>query len=135
MPKVTCLHCSKEFMWHPSQKSGKYCSRDCKVGASILENINSGKASKRSAVTYMKKFVKYQCSCCGIDSWNNKPLTLQIDHIDGNNKNNVPTNLRYLCANCHTQTDTWGHKNVSEAGKQRIQQALNGNKRSVRSVG
>ena len=41
----------------------------------------------------------------------NKKLSLQIDHIDGNCENNKPDNLRLLCPNCHTQTDTWGIKN------------------------
>lgn len=52
-----------------------------------------------------------QCYCG--TTWNNKPLTLQIDHIDGNNLNNTLENLRFLCPNCHTQTDTWGRKNAS----------------------
>jgi hypothetical protein len=37
----------------------------------------------------------------------NEPLTLEVDHIDGDNKNNVRDNLRALCPNCHSQTDTW----------------------------
>ena len=41
----------------------------------------------------------------------NKKLCLQIDHIDGNCENNKPDNLRFLCPNCHTQTETWGIKN------------------------
>lgn len=53
----------------------------------------------------------YKCSVCGISEWNNQPLQLQIDHIDGNFRNNRKENLRFICPNCHSQTDTWGSKN------------------------
>lgn len=56
----------------------------------------------------------YKCEMCLISSWNNKPITLELDHIDGNNRNNVKTNLRLLCPNCHSQTPTW--RRSSEKG-------------------
>lgn len=47
------------------------------------------------------------CSECGKPPvWNNKPLVLEIDHIDGNNVNDVPENLRFLCPDCHSQQAT-----------------------------
>ena len=48
---------------------------------------------------------------------------MQIDHIDGNNKNDKLENYRYLCPNCHTQTETWGVKNASDEGKKRMFEA------------
>lgn len=49
-----------------------------------------------------------QCSICGNgDSWMGKPLTIQLDHVDGNNTNNQLSNLRLLCPNCHSQTETY----------------------------
>jgi hypothetical protein len=52
-----------------------------------------------------------KCSICGISSWNNKPLNLELDHIDGNRINHQISNLRLLCTNCHSQTDTYISKN------------------------
>ena len=49
-----------------------------------------------------------KCSECGISNvWNNKSLTLQLDHINGCNTDNRIENLRFLCPNCHSQTDTF----------------------------
>lgn len=49
----------------------------------------------------------YHCEECGISEWQSKPLTLHLDHIDGDNVNNSLDNLRILCPNCHTQTPTF----------------------------
>lgn len=56
-------------------------------------------------------FMPYTCSCCGISTWQNKPITLQLDHIDGDPSNNTKENLRWLCPNCHSLTDTYCGKN------------------------
>jgi 5-methylcytosine-specific restriction endonuclease McrA len=52
------------------------------------------------------------CSECGVKDWNNKKLVMQLDHIDGNSHNHKLENLRMLCPNCHSQTDTYCGKNV-----------------------
>lgn len=52
-----------------------------------------------------------KCECCGLTEWNNKPIPLQIHHIDGDNLNNELDNLQLLCPNCHAQTDNYCGKN------------------------
>lgn len=53
-----------------------------------------------------------KCEVCDLpDSWNDKPLSLQLDHIDGDKTNNELSNLRIICPNCHSQTETFCGKN------------------------
>jgi 5-methylcytosine-specific restriction endonuclease McrA len=66
--------------------------------------------------------IEQECKClhCGLVDWMGKPITLELDHVDGNNKNNTRENLRYLCPNCHSQTDTWrGRNNTGDRNSQR----------------
>jgi len=51
---------------------------------------------------------EYKCEVCGNFGIHfDKPLTLQVDHRDGDRFNNSDDNLRWLCPNCHSQTDTF----------------------------
>ena len=60
----------------------------------------------------IERGVEYKCSECNLaDSWNGKPITLQVDHISGDRFDNRIENLRFLCPNCHTQTSTYGRIN------------------------
>lgn len=53
----------------------------------------------------------YKCAICGISKWNNKTLSLELDHINGMNNDNRLENLKFLCPNCHSQTTTYGSRN------------------------
>lgn len=56
----------------------------------------------------------YKCDECSISEWHSKPITLELEHIDGNNRNNSLDNLRLLCPNCHSQTSTFRGKNIDK---------------------
>jgi 5-methylcytosine-specific restriction endonuclease McrA len=59
-----------------------------------------------------ENLIEYSCSICGNNgNWNEKKLPLHIDHQNGKNNDNRLENLRFLCPNCHSQTDTYSGKN------------------------
>lgn len=52
----------------------------------------------------------HRCHTCGLDQWMGQPIPLELDHIDGNHYNQLESNLRFLCPNCHAQTPTYRNK-------------------------
>lgn len=77
----------------------------------LIENwTGSNSPIKRWA----KENLNYKCNLCENDgNHNNLPLQLQLDHKNGNSKDNRKENLRWLCPNCHTQTETYGSKKLN----------------------
>ncbi len=53
-----------------------------------------------------------KCEICNITTWNNKNINMHLDHIDGDSHNHRLINLRMICPNCHSQTETYCGKNI-----------------------
>lgn len=60
---------------------------------------------------YREGIKEEKCEECGIKEWNNKIISFDLEHIDGNSSNNLLENLRILCPNCHSQTPTYKGRN------------------------
>ena len=123
---MKCLKCGKDHDWARTSV-GKYCDNKCqqeyqhrkKIDGWLNDGITPGvKVIRR----YFQETYGH-CQECGISDWNGKPLTLEVDHIDGNHQNNSVTNLRLLCPNCHSQTPTFKAKNKGNGRTQRRKQA------------
>lgn len=99
---VICEECK------PSKKYKKYDYSRVILG---LEEMKSNSFIPLKNFLINKKIKENKCEICGIIDWLEKPITLQLHHVDGNRKNNHIENLKILCPNCHTQTDNWGYKN------------------------
>lgn len=65
-----------------------------------------------------------KCGKCEAKDWFGVPLTLEIDHINGDHQDNHRENLIALCPNCHSITPTWRGKNKTSCNKVSDEEAL-----------
>jgi hypothetical protein len=62
-----------------------------------------------------------KCAICGLlPIWQDKPITLQLDHKNGIHNDNRVKNLRIICPNCHTQTHTYAGKNINKISSDHV---------------
>ena len=94
-----------------SSKNGKRISlADILIENSDYQNI--GRLKKRLV---SEKVLEYKCVKCNNNGeWMGSSLMLQLDHINGNKFDHRLVNLRFLCPNCHSQTETFGGKNTNK---------------------
>lgn len=74
----------------------------------LVENSTYRSSNNLKRRLLREGLLENKCALCGNKGiWNGRPLVLQLDHINGNHFDNRLENLRILCPNCHSQTDTF----------------------------
>ena len=118
MKLFNCKNCGKE---NPAKLSttNTYCNNQCQFewqrDNNISEWLAGGPCWLHKNPNWVRWFLMLRdgdgCNICGITTWNQLPIVLECDHVDGNSTNCHPNNLRLLCPNCHSQTPTFRGKN------------------------
>ena len=95
-----------------SEKNHKKGNPKYSLEEILIENSSYTNRTRLKIRLLKEHLIEYKCAICGNKGeWNNQPLTLQLDHINGINNDNRIENLRFLCPNCHSQTETYSGRN------------------------
>ena len=118
---INCLQCNN--ITH----NNKFCSHSCRSifnWQKIKTELLSCQIDRSSANYVSKKYLTElhsgKCQICTTDRWQDKPMPLVLDHINGNPYDNSLNNLRVICHNCNAQTPTFAGRNK---GNGRVERA------------
>ena len=124
-----CQNC-KQRICDNKNKKRKYCSNVCQFQHKWenckrlieLGEVDSAKSLKR----YLLETRGVECEICKTKEWQNQPVPLVMDHIDGNSEHNSLENLRLVCGNCDMQLSTYKSKNIGRGRHYRRQRYAEG---------
>lgn len=108
--------CQKKFgfcnaSWDKARKRGEIRTRP--FGMPIEELLRRGVSRYNVKWRLLRAgLLPNHCQVCGLSQWRNQPLGMHIDHINGIKNDHRLENLRMLCPNCHSQTETYGGRNM-----------------------
>ena len=120
MKREKCLRCGEET----ARAGYRYCSNKCQIAYqrdSYIKKWKEGRVSglqslgvvSTSIKIYLREKYNDKCCLCGWAAVNLKTrlVPLVADHIDGNWRNNIESNLRLICPNCDSLTPTYSGSN------------------------
>lgn len=112
--RIRELNCSIE---HFSRGTDRGVHQTYSLSEILIKNSSYTNISSLKRRLLYEKLLDYQCDECGLKEWRGAPISLHLDHINGQNTDHRLENLRLLCPNCHSQTDTYAGKNKYNVGE------------------
>lgn len=110
--KKRCVELNISTEHFSSTNAARKASTKYTLDEILVENSTYANISRLKSRLINEDRLKYVCAICGNNGfWNNQPLTLTLDHINGKHLDHRIENLRFLCPNCHSQTETFSGKN------------------------
>ena len=115
----TFYDCMRRFKfsrgaWHKALRRGEIRTRP--LGRPIETLLATGRSRRNIKIRLLNAgLLENRCERCGLSEWRGMPLVVQIDHINGVRNDHRLENLRMLCPNCHSQTETYGRRNGKQA--------------------
>ena len=107
--RIAELECSTE---HFGKKNKQSANAKYSLDEILVENSTYANTSRLKIRLINEEKLEYVCACSGnTGEWQGQKLILQLDHINGKNNDNRLENLRFLCPNCHSLTNTYAGKN------------------------
>lgn len=119
-----CENCNEELKNNVSDNT-RFCKRSCyldhRKNERIEKIIQGDVINLRSSKRFLVEKNGDRCERCGWCEVNTKTnkVPIQMDHINGNPVDNRIDNLRLLCPNCHSLTETFGSLNIGNGRKNR----------------
>ena len=107
---------------HLVGRNAKGCSNPIySLDEILIENSKYTTINRLKIRLVKENRLEYKCSKCGnVGDWNGEKLVLQLDHINGIHNDHRIENLRFLCPNCHSQTNNFAGKNTFRVNKEKI---------------
>jgi hypothetical protein len=114
---LSIRECARRFgfstaSWHQAAQRGVVVSRPREMPIEELLVVGRRTSRHHLKTRLLKEGLKEnRCERCGITEWLGEPLSMQLHHVNGDGTDNTLENIRFLCGNCHSQTDTYGGRN------------------------
>lgn len=117
-----CQNCGKELL-ERKNTANKYCNNKCQQNHAFRTRKEKFYNGENTSSPVIKRILiedrGYKCESCDNSEWMGEPITLELEHSDGNYMNNNIDNLKLLCPNCHSMTPTFKGKNRGNGRKYR----------------
>ena len=98
--------------WWKAVKGGRVIPRPPQVWTTEEALANSRCRATIKRHLLRAGIIVNRCDWCGLSEWRGRPLSIQIDHVNGIRDDHRLENLRMLCPNCHSQTETFAARNI-----------------------